>query len=410
MNNRLFYKSLKIFISVSVMLLVYVLLPYSAYAAAVITRSENLLDENLVKEDQNFASPTSVIVFPIERPDSVNEGDRDWFKALYYFYTARLGFPDIPFHFIVGSNGDVYEGNKGGDEQSILVQGEDPGALIVGYLVEQGESNFSARSYDAVESILLDLANRNAIKPEKIKITGLETVVNLQDKTVFLRSKQLFGSWNNGMKEVLGVVSKGYRPVPKTYSVEVVEAVSPADEVSYKETSTMTVKLRNTGEFSIYQGTGSELLGLKKDGEESKFFVNGVWASPSQPTIMSEGTVVRPGEEKTFTFKLKVPLFFGEQSETFIISNVSGQKFEGSDFTIKLNIATPAERVVEILPTDTGYLNVRGAASGGASVITKVNPGQRYILLADSNTGWYQIDLGDGRNGWIARQYASFVN
>ena len=82
----------------------------------------------------------------------------------------------------------------------------------------------------------------------------------------------------------------------------------------------------------------------------------------------------------------------------------------GTDFTIKWNVETPEEQVIEILPTDTGYLNVRATASGSSTVVTKVNPGQRYIFLADSGSGWYQIDLGDGRNGWIARQYAKFVN
>lgn len=378
---------------------------------STISRQENKLDENLVKEDANFSSPKSILLVPLFRPAGVNENDSEWFRSLYYFYTARLGFPDIPFHFVVGASGDVYEGNKGGDEQSILIQGEDPGAIVVGYLVEEGESGFSIRAFDSVQNILLDVANRNSIKSEKIKLIGAEIVVNLQDKTVFLRSKSLIGGgWSNGMSEVLAFVKKNYKPVPKVYSIQLAEVKSPEVPLSYNETGLMTLKIKNTGKFSIYQGTESEIIGLKKESGESKFFVNGVWASPSQPVIMSEGNVIRPGEEKIFTFKLRVPLFFGEQREAFSLANVNGQKFDGTDFDVVLNVNTPAEKVVEILPTDTGYLNVRQIASGAANVITKVNPGQRYFFLQDSNTGWYKIDLGSGKSGWIARQYAKFVN
>ncbi|MBN1915800.1 SH3 domain-containing protein [Candidatus Dojkabacteria bacterium] len=378
---------------------------------SVVSRAESKIDENLTKEDANFASPKSILLVPLFRPEGVNENDSKWFRSLYYFYTARLGFPDIPFHFVVGGNGDIYEGNKGGEEQSILINGEEPGSIVIAYLVKEGENGFSIRAYDSIREILLDVANRNAIKPEKIKITGAEVVVNLKNKTVFIRSKALVGGgWSNGMKEALDFVDKNYKPVPKLYSIKIVEAKPPDAPVNYRETGLMTLKIKNTGKNSIYQGGDSEIIGLKKDGEDSRFFVNGVWASPSQPTIMSEGNVIRPGEEKTFIFKLHVPLYFGEQRESFSLVNRNGQNFDGTDFDIVLNVNTPTEKVVEILSTDTGYLNVREIASGAANVITKVNPGQRYFFLEDSNTGWYKIDIEGGKSGWVAKQHVKFVN
>lgn len=69
---------------------------------------------------------------------------------------------------------------------------------------------------------------------------------------------------------------------------------------------------------------------------------------------------------------------------------------------------TPAERpYVEILQTPTGWLRVRSDPSTGTdNEIAKVNPGETYKFLKANESGWYQIALNDGREGWISGQYA----
>jgi hypothetical protein len=62
---------------------------------------------------------------------------------------------------------------------------------------------------------------------------------------------------------------------------------------------------------------------------------------------------------------------------------------------------------VEILSTPTGFLRVRSEASTQAEEVGQVNPGEKYDLLSiDNKTGWYQIDLKNGKKGWISNQYA----
>lgn len=66
---------------------------------------------------------------------------------------------------------------------------------------------------------------------------------------------------------------------------------------------------------------------------------------------------------------------------------------------------TPDTPYVKINDTPTGWLNVRSEAVIGDNIISKVDPGDTFPLL-DEQSGWYQIELDDGTEGWIAGAYA----
>lgn len=61
---------------------------------------------------------------------------------------------------------------------------------------------------------------------------------------------------------------------------------------------------------------------------------------------------------------------------------------------------------VTIKETETGWLRVRDKNSNSGIEITRVKPGESYVLL-EEQTDWYKIDLGNGKNGWISATYAS---
>jgi hypothetical protein len=61
---------------------------------------------------------------------------------------------------------------------------------------------------------------------------------------------------------------------------------------------------------------------------------------------------------------------------------------------------------VKIKETETGWLKVRESSSSSSKEVTKVKPGESYVLL-DEETDWYKIDLGSSKNGWISATYAS---
>lgn len=77
-------------------------------------------------------------------------------------------------------------------------------------------------------------------------------------------------------------------------------------------------------------------------------------------------------------------------------------------------IAQPAPQPVaasklEILSTETGYLNVRSEASSKSQIVTKANPGETYEYTLKQGD-WYQIKLKDGSLGWVSGKYIKLLN
>ncbi len=67
----------------------------------------------------------------------------------------------------------------------------------------------------------------------------------------------------------------------------------------------------------------------------------------------------------------------------------------------------PKKPYVTIGDTPTGFLRVRAEPQTSADEIGRVNPGEKYSLLA-SESGWYKIQFND-KEGWISGQYATKV-
>lgn len=70
------------------------------------------------------------------------------------------------------------------------------------------------------------------------------------------------------------------------------------------------------------------------------------------------------------------------------------------------NLSVAQTQKVIIKDTETGWLKVRESNSVSAKEVTKVKPGESYVLL-DEKTDWYKIDLGSSKSGWISTTYAS---
>ncbi|MDD2483373.1 MAG: PEGA domain-containing protein [Candidatus Shapirobacteria bacterium] len=67
-----------------------------------------------------------------------------------------------------------------------------------------------------------------------------------------------------------------------------------------------------------------------------------------------------------------------------------------------LNVA----KKITIKETETGWLKVREASSSSSKEVTRIKPGEQYVLI-EEGTDWDKIDLGNGKNGWISTTYAS---
>ena len=67
-------------------------------------------------------------------------------------------------------------------------------------------------------------------------------------------------------------------------------------------------------------------------------------------------------------------------------------------------VSAPVTNIIKIKETETGWLRVRESSSSAAKEVTKINPGETYPVLEESQD-WYKIDLGNGKNGWISSSY-----
>ena len=66
---------------------------------------------------------------------------------------------------------------------------------------------------------------------------------------------------------------------------------------------------------------------------------------------------------------------------------------------------TIKEKTVMIKETETGWLRVRKEANNGSEELGKVKPMEKFKLIEEIS-GWYKIELGDKRQGWVSAKYA----
>lgn len=64
------------------------------------------------------------------------------------------------------------------------------------------------------------------------------------------------------------------------------------------------------------------------------------------------------------------------------------------------------QKFVEVLATETGYLNVRKGPGTNFEKIREVHPGETYELIKEDPEGWYNLRFPDGTTGWVINKYA----
>lgn len=101
---------------------------------------------------------------------------------------------------------------------------------------------------------------------------------------------------------------------------------------------------------------------------------------------------------------VRIKAIDGYKLEALIFLGIDPQVASSSSTLVSTSSSTLKVQVT-ILDTPTGFLRVRQDASIGSAEIGQVKPGEVYDL-ADEKTGWYQITLKNGKNGWISSLYA----
>ena len=86
------------------------------------------------------------------------------------------------------------------------------------------------------------------------------------------------------------------------------------------------------------------------------------------------------------------------KEETIVVENNPPE----SQINTNLDVV---ENTVTIKATETGWLRVRSTANSNGTEVAKVKPEEKYKLLEEID-GWYKIDLGNNKSGWVSSKYA----
>jgi hypothetical protein len=307
-------------------------------------------------------------------------------------------------HYFLTDDGLILEGNSKGDEQRFNLADSAQKPIVIIYFAQKDQADFTAQAKATLKDLILGIANKNAIKLDKVYLRSVEFLLK-KGEPVYQKFEIFGGNWEISLTDIVRQISPFYKSLVKNYQITVEKINLPTAPVTYGTSVDVGITIKNNSDKVLYQGTDYEPLISKIQNESSKFYLNGTWLSQTQSAFMNEGSMLKPLESKIFSIKLNVPLYFGEQKESFQLINSLGQPYLGTNFDIALNILRPDKPVVEITQTETGQLNVRDGPWYSSVVISKVTPGQRYFVLESTDTGYLKLDLGNGKTGWVVTKY-----
>ena len=171
--------------------------------------------------------------------------------------------------------------------------------------------------------------------------------------------------------------------------------------------------------------SGGYILYLEKTGDKNKagLMIN---ASPDQSVVYIDGeikgftpmrldsigegdreiTVSFPGRRNTNIIVKAINGFRLVLDTTLSEEQIAATPTE--QLTLQPTPATSPQQKIMIKETETGWLRVRESASNSSTEIDRVKPLSIYTIL-EEKTGWYRINLENGKTGWVSSMYAEKV-
>jgi hypothetical protein len=366
------------------------------------------LDETLTKLDDNFAQADSIIVTPIYLESDDVVSDLEWYQGLYYYQAVRLNQGDLLFHYVVTKTGQIFEGGSKGEEHRYRTTDDSLHPIIIGYMANKDDIQFDDSVKQNLAELILDIANRNSITMDRVFVKDMQLVAK-PNSAIITRFGILGGKWERSLNTLINTIKDKYSPQPKQFDLKIEKVDLPVDAVNYGDNIVMNITLRNNSDYILLKGNPSEPIMTLATGNSSKFFQNGVWLGLSQTSIMPEAAFLRAHESKTFQVRLFVPLYFGIQKEKFSLTDTLGRKYVNSDFEVTLNVNHPKTKVVEILPKGSTILNVHDNPWYSSPTINRVSVGQRFVVIEETKEGWLNLNLGNGKSGWVIASYTRTI-
>ena len=376
---------------------------------AITKNTEINLDTSISSDDFIYTKNQNIIIGLMEADLDEFINDVDYYRAFYYYTIKSLGYKDIPFHYVIMPNGEIFEGIKGGGEKSVQVKNTSNDSIVILNIVDRNQNQLNLKNKRILKESLIEITNKEAINPQNIEIKKLSFVRNIKDSSVVLEAKDVFPTWNAVLIDILPEINSSYKPEVKTYSVKVSKSEINLGNVNPGEDAVAEIEIENLSENGLYKDTITEVLLSKKTLGTSLFYKRAEWDSTTEVSLFNNGESLRPKEKGKFEIKLKIPLSKGNFQEEFVLKTADGLVITDQTIVIKVIINASEKPIVEIQETETGTLNVREIPSSVGPIYTQVSPGQRFFLVETDDTGWIRIDLGDGSSGWIAGWLVNYI-
>lgn len=367
--------------------------------AAEYTREQSGIDTSLSDQTtRQYSQPSTIYLTQITSQDSLLQKDpRAWFKTLYYYFITRLGYVDLPYTYIIDRDGNVYNGRDGGPNVSPEIV-DDEGAIVIGYL--SNPTDLTVPATTALQDLVTDLSYTYGIQGKSLKTVTMQMVKQDGKST-----KSIFTPVNNLFALNIATAVENVKFSDKEhieYKAEIVQ-VNYEKTVKSGEKLKVTVGIKNNNDFPWF--TDKDYIYVSTKGSKnSKFAINGVWDSFSKPVSISKRTV-QPGETVNVEFELQALLLPGKQSETYYILRSPSTVFANTEFKIDFEILKGSSKLVQVVNTPGGVLNVRECPSGNCKSITQLEEGQVVVMIEKSSAGWYKVRYSDSKTGWVYGPY-----
>lgn len=376
--------------------------PLGVYAQGLDITSRNAWgpDEKISKIEESYQQPKRIALVPIQLPEQIwKYSDEEIIKSLYYYFSTRSAFGDIPFHYVVTLSGTIYDTGKFGAYSNLKVNEEEHPLSI---LILSKNSEISLATVEEVSSLTLELANQYEINPNEIFEYDTKFMFNDSNGVESITLQKRVAE--NTLESIRSFVSENYSPIEVAYDFDLVEISVPKENIAAGESVAVSITLKNASDRDVFGNSGAGLQ-LRTSREQSQLYHGDSWTTLRDISILDDNQRFESDSEQTFTFSITAPLAIGSYSEEFDLLYNNVVQVEG--ITILVNLKNPEGTIIEIQETGTGFLNVRESTPFG-DVVAQVTPGDKYLVL-ETVTGWYKIETIDGKVGWVSSQYATIV-
>ncbi len=374
--------------------------PSVAYGFILIERTELSFDDGLaVKDSEVYALPEKIIISTVSgSADELTINSEDWVSVLYYYYITRLKFADIPYNYIIDRDGNICKGRTGWD--GVMPELLEPeGVILIGYLSQTSDITLPASS--AFKDLIEDISYDYGITKDKVKTVDLYLAETKEDELGKLVYKESTGLFTNNINKMLSSLT-----FSKTQHLSINADVADIDyenKVDANAVFEVSIKVKNNGEIPWFT-FNDYIYVVTADLKDSPFAINGEWDSFDTPAHI-EGETIFPEESKEIVMKMKAPLLPGKYTEEFGIKRISDNKIiSGTKFDVIIEVNAGDMKLVKVLETGTGSLNVRETPSYSGKILAQAAV-DKVLVMVEKSGGWYKVKYDGDKTGWVYGQY-----